>query len=213
MITSLSYCTRLYPQPSDSCPIQGCLALPYASPDVGWVGEVRTRGSKGNFFLFPPPLPLPLNLRVSPCLCRPGSVFPSVLSLLIPHLPVFSLSSPTRLCLAASVSSPANFPHLSLSLLTPPHSCFSTASALGGHACLVCGRLPGQCQERRHHGQPVRHGDPEGNWHQQPPAQAQATPRHSGDGVAHITLSTRFLPHCELCCWAPSLIVLQTWAH
>lgn len=148
---------------------------------MGWEGRSGPEALRKATSSSLHPCPLSLSLRVSPGLCRL-----SVFSSLLPHV-----------CLTAPVSLPASLLHLSLSLLTPPHSRLPMASALGGHACVVRGCLSGQCQERRHHGQPVRHGDPEGNWHQQSPAQAQAAPCHSGDGVTHVTLSACFLPHCE----------------
>ena len=55
--------------------------------------------------------------------------------------------------------------------------------AVGGDAGLVRSSLPGQREERRHHGQPVGHGDPAGDRDQQPPAPPQAAARHPGDGV------------------------------
>lgn len=69
--------------------------------------------------------------------------------------------------------------------------------ALGGDACLVCGGLPGQCQEWRHHVRLVGHGDPAGDRHQQCPAQAQAPPGHPGDGVTDEPLSSTYLQDCE----------------
>lgn len=55
--------------------------------------------------------------------------------------------------------------------------------ALGWDACMVCGCLPSKRQEWRHHVGPVRHRDPAGDWHQQPPAQAEAAAGHPGDHV------------------------------
>lgn len=184
---------------------------------MGWVGRSGPEALRKATSSSLHPCPLSLSLRVSPGLCRLSSCLSFHLSLFIPRLPVFCLSSPTCLCLTTSVSLPANLLHLSLSPLTPPHSRLPMASALGGHACVVRGCLSGQCQERRHHGQPVRHGDPAGNWHQQSPAQAQAAPCHSGDGVTHVALCACLLPHCE-CLQVHALLLnlipgLLSWAH
>ena len=46
--------------------------------------------------------------------------------------------------------------------------------------CQVCGGLSGQREVGSHHVRPLRHGDTAGDWHQQPPAQAQAQAGHSG---------------------------------
>lgn len=65
--------------------------------------------------------------------------------------------------------------------------------AVGGHACLVCGSLSCQCEEWSHHVSPVRHRDPEGDWHQQPFAPTQTAPGHPGDGLPHQPLCTTHL--------------------
>lgn len=56
---------------------------------------------------------------------------------------------------------------------------------------MVRGRMPRQRKERRNHGQSVRHRDSEGDWHQQPSAQAQAPLGHPGNGVPHEPLGAR----------------------
>jgi len=70
-------------------------------------------------------------------------------------------------------------------------------AAVAGHAGVVRGRVPRQRQERRHHVGAVRHGDPAGDRHQQPPAPPQAAARHPGNGVAHQPLGPAHLPHRE----------------
>lgn len=59
---------------------------------------------------------------------------------------------------------------------------------------MVRGSMPCQRKERRHHGKSVRHRDSEGDWHQQPSAQAQAPLGHPGNGVPDESLSTRQHP-------------------
>lgn len=116
--------------------------------------------------------------------------------LFLPHLPF-----PTSL----SPSPPffLSFSHfscdisLSLCLISTPSSLSPSGPAVGRHACVVCGRLPGQCQEWCHHGQLVRHGDPARDRHQQPTAPAQAAPCHPGDGLTHLTLCSCLLSHRE----------------
>lgn len=61
---------------------------------------------------------------------------------------------------------------------------------VGRDACVVRGSLPGQRKERCHYGQPVRHRDSEGDWYQQPFAQAQTPPRHPGNGLPHQSICT-----------------------
>lgn len=58
-------------------------------------------------------------------------------------------------------------------------------TVVGWHASMVCRGLPCQCEERCHHVCAIRYRDPEGNWHQQPTAQAQAQTGHPGNGVTH----------------------------
>lgn len=61
----------------------------------------------------------------------------------------------------------------------------SVYPAMGRDACVVRSSLSRQREERRHYGQPVGHRDSEGDWYQQPSAQAQAPPRHPGNGLPH----------------------------
>lgn len=83
---------------------------------------------------------------------------------------------------------------------------------------MVCGCLPGQCQEWCHHGQLVGHRDPARDRYQQPAAPAQAAPCHPGDGLTHLTLSSSLFPHGECpeanlspgCLKAPPLIFRLT---
>ncbi|MEQ2190326.1 hypothetical protein GOODEAATRI_034619, partial [Goodea atripinnis] len=57
-----------------------------------------------------------------------------------------------------------------------------------GNASLVCGGVPCQREEWCHHVRPFGHRDPEGDWNQQPPAQAQTSSGHPGDGLPHQPL-------------------------
>lgn len=80
-------------------------------------------------------------------------------------------------------------------------TCLTFASSpvlvVAGHAGLVRGGVSRQREKRRHHVGAVRHGDPEGDRHQQPPAPPQAAPGHPGDGVPHQPLRTTHLPNRE----------------
>lgn len=69
--------------------------------------------------------------------------------------------------------------------------------AVGRDAGVVRGSVPRQREERRHHGQPVGHGDPEGDRHQQPAAPPQAAAGHPGDGVPHQSVRTCEHPLCK----------------
>ena len=70
-------------------------------------------------------------------------------------------------------------------------SCFLPPPAMGGDASVVRRSLSRQREERCHHGQPVGHGDPEGDRHQQPPAPAQTPPGHPGNGLPHQSVCAR----------------------
>lgn len=72
------------------------------------------------------------------------------------------------------------------------HSCLvSFNPAVGGDASVVRRSLSRQREERRHHGQPVGHGDPERDRHKQPPAPAQTPPGHPGNGLPHQSVCAR----------------------
>lgn len=76
-------------------------------------------------------------------------------------------------------------------------SVFCLLPAVGGHARLVRRSLSRQREERRHHGQPVGHRDPEGDRHQQPTSPPQTAAGHPGDGVPHQPVSPGQHSLCE----------------
>lgn len=64
------------------------------------------------------------------------------------------------------------------------------AGAVGGHAGLVCGRVPGKCQVRRHYERAQRHGNSARDRHQQSAASPEAPIGHPGNGFADFAVGT-----------------------
>lgn len=74
---------------------------------------------------------------------------------------------------------------------------FSNPTALVGNACLVRGSLQSQCEKWSHHVGSLGHGNPEGDWNQQPSASFKAQTSYPGDGVPHESLSSSYISHGE----------------